>query len=109
MAYAQILVVEDEGIIAKSIQHDLKGMGYTVPAVASSGEEALRQTAETMPDLVLMDISLQGLMDGVEASQQIRDRYDLPVVYLTSYADELTLQRKADRTLRLLGQALRRA
>jgi two-component system cell cycle sensor histidine kinase/response regulator CckA len=93
MANAQILVVEDEGIVAKGIQMELQNMGYSVPAVASTGEEALRKTAETLPDLVLMDIALPGDMDGVETTQHIRERFHLPVVYLTAFADEHTLQR----------------
>jgi PAS domain S-box-containing protein len=93
MPNAQILVVEDEAIVARNIQSELQSMGYTVPAIAGSGEEALQKTAETHPDLVLMDISLQGGMDGVEASGRIQERFDVPVVYLTGYADEQTLQR----------------
>ena len=93
MTNAQILVVEDEGIIAKDIQNILKSLGYAVPAIASSGEGAIKKAAETFPDLVLMDIVLEGHMDGVEAAEQIRDRFDIPVVYLTAYADNKTLQR----------------
>ena len=93
MANPQILVVEDEGIIAKSIQNELEEMGYGVPALASSGEEALRHAAATLPDLVLMDIALKGNLDGVETSQYLRQQLDIPVVYLTAYADERTLQR----------------
>ena len=93
MTNAQILIVEDEGIIAKDIQNTLESLGYAVPAIASSGEEAIKKTAETLPDLVLMDIVLEGHMDGVEAAEQIRDRFDIPVVYLTAYADNKTLQR----------------
>jgi len=93
MANAQILVVEDEGIVAKDIENTLKKLGYAVPAIASSGEEAIKKATETLPDLVLMDIVLEGYMDGVEAAEQIRDRFDIPVVYLTAYADNKTLQR----------------
>lgn len=93
MAKAQILIVEDESIVAKDIQNTLKILGYAVSAVASSGEEAVKKAAETHPDLVLMDIVLGGDMDGVEAAAQIRARFDIPVVYLTAYADDETLQR----------------
>src|SRR5262249_46390491 len=93
MAGANIMLVEDERIVAKSLQHELTTMGYNVPAVASSGEEALRKIEETWPDLVLMDIVLKGDMDGVDVSEEIRDRYDIPVVYLTAYADDATLRR----------------
>jgi len=93
MARARILVVEDEGIVAIDIQNRLKRLGYNVPAVASYGEEAVRKADETHPDLVLMDIMLSGKMDGIEAAQKIWDHFDIPVVYLTAYSDELTLQR----------------
>ncbi len=93
MTNSQILIVEDEGIIAKDIQNTLEGLGYAVPAIASSGEGAIKKAAEALPDLVLMDIVLEGHMDGVEAAEQIRDRLDIPVVYLTAYADNKTLQR----------------
>lgn len=93
MSRAKILVVEDERITAKNIQNRLKKLGYDVPAVAYSGEEAIKETAETHPDLVLMDIKLKGDMDGVAAAEQIRTRFNIPVIYLTAYADEDTLQR----------------
>ena len=93
MAKAQILVVEDESIVAKDIQHRLSALGYHIPAVASSGEEALKKAEETRPDLVLMDIRLKGAMDGVAAASELRRRFNIPVVYLTAYADTHTLQR----------------
>ena len=93
MANAQVLVVEDASIIAKDIQDILRRLGYAVPVVVSSGEKAIQKAAEMHPDLVLMDIMLKGDMDGVEAAQQIHDRFHIPVVYLTAYADEDTLQR----------------
>lgn len=88
-----ILVVEDEAITALDIKRRLQRAGYTVPAIATSGEEALLQMPETQPDLVLMDIRLSGDMDGIQAAQAIRVRFDTPVVYLTAYADGETLQR----------------
>jgi|SRR6516165_9130893 CheY-like chemotaxis protein len=93
MPSAQILVVEDESIVARNIQMELTGLGYKVPAIVSSGEDALQKVAETHPDLVLMDIVLKGDLDGVQTAEQIRERYDVPVVFLTAYADERTLQR----------------
>jgi PAS domain S-box-containing protein len=89
----RILIVEDDGIIARDIQQTLVRMGYPYPIVVSSGEEAVQRAMEIPPDLVLMDIKLKGPMDGVEAAQQIRARFDIPVVYLTAYADDLTLRR----------------
>jgi len=93
MADPQILVVEDEGIVVTGIRNMLKSLGYGVPAVASSGKEALRKAAETHPDLVLMDIVLEGDMDGIQAAERIRARFNIPVVYLTAYADDSTVQR----------------
>ena len=93
MANARILVVEDEGLVARDIQVRLESLGYTVPAVASYGEEAVDKSVEAQPDLVLMNIKLRGDIDGVEAAGQIRDRLDIPVVYVTGYADDATLQR----------------
>jgi PAS domain S-box len=89
----KILVVEDESIVAMDIKHRLENMGYIVPAITSSGEEAVAKAAETNPDLVLMDIVLKGEMDGIDAAQQIKDNFDIPVVYLTAYSDEKTLKR----------------
>lgn len=93
MPEAQILVVEDEYIIAKDIQNTLKKLGYSVPAIASSGEKALKKVAEVQPDLVLMDIVLKGKMDGVQTADKIREEFKIPVVYLTAHADDNTLKR----------------
>lgn len=93
MASFKILVVEDESIVAMDIKHRLENMGYIVPAITSSGEEAVEKASESNPDLVLMDIVLKGEMDGIDAAQQIKDNLDIPVVYLTAYSDERTLKR----------------
>ena len=93
MSKSKILVVEDEAITAKDIQDRLKGLGYDVPAIASSGEGAIKKTEEIKPDLVLMDIVLKGDMKGIEAAVQIRDRFDIPVVYLTAHIDEASLEK----------------
>ncbi len=93
MSKAKILVVEDEIIIARDIQNKLKQLGYDVPAVASSGGKAIQKASEMSPDLVLMDINLNGDMDGIAAAEQIRIRFNIPVIYLTAYSDEATLQR----------------
>jgi PAS domain S-box-containing protein len=93
MAKARILVVEDETIIAMEIENRLKNLGYIVPAVVSTGPAAIAKTAEVQPDLILMDIMLKGEMDGIEAAGQIRQRFGIPIVYLTAYADENILQR----------------
>jgi two-component system, NtrC family, response regulator AtoC len=93
MASARIMVVEDEQITAADIEDMLTSLGYTVTAVAASGEEALRQAAEDPPDLVLMDIRLKGKCDGIETALQLRQRFDIPVIYLTAHADQETLNR----------------
>jgi len=89
----QILIVEDEIIIAEGIQRKLKTMGYDVPATVSSGEDAIKKIKENNPDLILMDIVIHGKMDGIETAEQIHSLFDIPVVYLTAYADEKTLER----------------
>jgi len=89
----KILVVEDEVIVAEDIGFRLKKLGYIVTATVASGEEAIEKVAENRPDLVLMDIVLKGDMDGVTAAEKIRNRVDIPTVFLTAYADDQTLQR----------------
>src|SRR5262245_40607582 len=93
MASAQIMIVEDEGITAQDIRRRLLRLGYDIPAMARSGEEAIAKAGECHPDLVLMDIRLQGKMDGIDAADEIRNRYDVPIAYLTAYADDNTLAR----------------
>ncbi len=88
-----ILVVEDEIIVAMDIQSRLRKFGYTVMGLADSGEEAIKKAANNSLDLVLMDIHLKGKMDGVEAAQIIHNLFNIPVIYLTANADESTLER----------------
>lgn len=90
---ARILVVEDENILAMDLSHQLEKNGYTVPGIYNSGEETLEHLPQDQPDLVLMDIQLQGEMDGVETAGIIKDRYKIPVVFLTAFADDTTFQR----------------
>jgi len=93
MEKVRILIVEDEGLIARDIENMVKNAGYEVCGVVQSGPEAIRQAELLEPDLILMDIILQGDMDGIEAANIIRDRCGLPVIYLTSHADETTIER----------------
>ncbi|HEY9830317.1 MAG TPA: ATP-binding protein [Stenomitos sp.] len=90
---AKILIVEDESIVAFNIQDRLERLGYTVTGVSSSGESAVQKVEETRPNLVLMDIKLRGIIDGIQAAEQIRKQFQIPVVYLTAYTDEETLDR----------------
>jgi CheY-like chemotaxis protein len=92
MGKARIMVVEDEGVVALQIQEALQAMGYEVPVVALSGEEALAKLLETEPDLVLMDIKLKGGLSGIETAKRLRHRLDVPVVYLTAFSDAETLE-----------------
>jgi PAS domain S-box-containing protein len=89
----RILIVEDELIVAADIASRLDRLGYVVAGTADRGDDAVRLAGELNPALVLMDIRLQGEIDGVSAAETIRDRFRLPVVYLTAHADEATLQR----------------
>jgi len=90
---ARIMVVEDESIVAEDIKASLENMGYTVPAVCSTGAEAIRKADELRPDLVLMDIMLREKMNGITAAGQIRSLFNVPVIYLTAYVDDNTLER----------------
>ncbi len=92
MHMPMILVVEDERLVALDIQRALRLAGYST-TVASSGEEAIRRVDEERPFLVLMDIKLSGEIDGIEAAAEIRTRSDVPVIFLTAYADAGTLDR----------------
>ncbi len=89
----QVLIVEDEGIVAKDLQGMLRQIGYVVPETASTGEAAVQKAVANRPDLILMDINLRGSIDGVEAAERIRGKLDVPIVYLTANSDEATLQR----------------
>ena len=93
MDKVQVLIVEDEAIVSMDLRYKLEGLGYGVPAEISSGEEAVEAASRLRPDVVLMDIWLSGEMDGIDAAEEIRRRLNIPVVYVTSHADEDTLRR----------------
>jgi len=93
MCQKKILIVEDESIIAEDISDSLISLGYRITGMVYSGEEAIEAAAKCRPDLVLMDVNLQGEIDGITAAAEIRARFQIPVVYLTAYADENTLRR----------------
>jgi len=86
-----ILVIEDEAIVSKDIQQSLKKLGYNIVGSAATGEKAVILAEETIPDLVLMDIMLKGEMSGIDAAEKIKEKLNIPVIYLTAYADENTL------------------
>ena len=85
------MIVEDEGVVSIDIRNMLKNAGYGIAAVAFQGEEAVRKAEQSTPDLILMDIGLKGEIDGIEAAKKIRDRFQIPVVFLTGFADEATV------------------
>lgn len=89
----KILIVEDEAIVAADIQNHLENFGYDVCPLASTGENGLTIAGRERPDLVLMDISLEGDMDGIQAAGQIRRELDIPIVFLTAYTDNDLLER----------------
>lgn len=94
MAKAKILVVEDEGIVARDIQNRLTQLGYLVPHIVGSGEDALRCVAEDSPELILMDIRLAGgERNGLDVGEEIGHAHDIPILYLTAYADAATVER----------------
>lgn len=93
MSNEKILVVEDEAIVAEDIASRLERMDYIITDIVASGEDAIISAITTPPDLILMDIMLQGKIDGITAAKQIYKTVKLPVVYLTAYGDEDTLQR----------------
>jgi PAS domain S-box-containing protein len=93
LSKAKILVVEDERITAEDIKAGLLFEGYNVLEICSKGEDAVQKSRELKPDIVLMDIKLEGKMDGIDAAAEIRRLYDIPVIYLTAYTDEKTIER----------------
>ncbi len=93
MNKTQIMIVEDEGLVALEIKEALERMGYGVPHVVSSGDDALNKVITDRPDLILMDIRIEGAKDGIDTAKEIHEDYNVPVVYLTAHSDEKTLER----------------
>ncbi|MEO5359225.1 MAG: diguanylate cyclase [Nitrospirota bacterium] len=89
----RIMIVEDEGISSAYIQAALEQLGYTVTSAVFTSEEAVINAEQDRPDLVLMDIQIQGAMDGIETASEIQTRFNIPIVYLTAHSDEATLER----------------
>ena len=88
---ANILITEDEAIVRKDIERCLAGLGYNVVATADNGESAITLAKKHKPDLCLMDIMIKGDINGISAAEQIKKHMDVPVIFLTAYADESTL------------------
>lgn len=93
MEPAKILIVEDEFIIAEKLSADLSDIGYKITAIVSSGEEALRSVAANPPDLIIMDIHIEGELDGIETTKRIHDEMVIPVMYLTGLTDQEVFQK----------------
>jgi CheY-like chemotaxis protein/NTP pyrophosphatase (non-canonical NTP hydrolase) len=89
----RILIVEDERIVAADLQEVLNGFGYDAYAIASSGAEALAIAREKRPDIALMDIRIDGDVDGIEAAVQLRQKFDTAVIFVSAYADDATVER----------------
>jgi PAS domain S-box-containing protein len=90
---ARILVVEDEFVTGLEIRVHIEEMGYEVLDVLDTGEQAVEEAARLLPDLIVMDITLQGAMTGIEAADQIRNKYRIPIVFLTAHSDDVTIQK----------------
>ena len=91
-----ILIVEDEKIIAEDIKNTLIKFNYKIPDIIASGEKAIQKAEEIRPDLVLMDIMIEGNMNGIEAARRIYRDFEIPIVFLTAYADENILEQAAE-------------
>jgi len=93
MAKNRIAVVEDEGIVAMDISKCLTSLGYEVVFVADSGEKAIENLVEMPADLILMDVELKGELNGLETAVIVKEKHNIPVVFLTAFEDETTLKR----------------
>src|ERR1700757_1139732 len=93
MEHTRVLIVEDELIVAFNMQQQLERLGFDVPAVVASGADALLKIGHLRPDVVLMDVNIDGDMDGIETSVKIPENLDVAVIYVTAYSDEGLVQR----------------
>lgn len=96
MIKSNILIVEDDMIIAMDIQERLESFGDNVPTIVTTGEEAISKTPELKPDLIIMDIGLKGSMNGIETVEKIREYFAIPVLYLTANSDLLKQKKITD-------------
>jgi CheY-like chemotaxis protein len=97
MTKAKILIVEDEIIVAMALRKEIEDLGYEVCSLSLSGEEAFEIAENEKPDLVIMDIHIQGAMDGIEAARQIKDRFGIPIIFATGYSED-EIKKKAEVT-----------
>jgi PAS domain S-box-containing protein/diguanylate cyclase (GGDEF)-like protein len=93
MRKSRILIVEDETIVALDLKSRLESMGYEVIDAVTTGERAIQVAGELLPDVVLMDVNLGGEIDGVQAAQEVKDKFQIPTIYVTACVDDTTIQR----------------
>jgi AmiR/NasT family two-component response regulator len=91
--HARVVIVEDEAIVAMDLQRRVEGLGHSVVGTAASRDAALCRVADTKPDLILLDIRLRGKEDGIAAAEDVRRRWNVPVIFLTAFSDRRTLAR----------------
>jgi CheY-like chemotaxis protein len=92
----RVMIVEDEAVVALHLRQELNRLGYTVAGTATAGEQALKMIEEVFPDVILMDIHIQGEMDGIETASRIPRYLHVPVIFLTAYSEDVTLKRAGD-------------
>jgi len=95
-AGTRVLVVEDEAVVAMHLRQELTKLGYTLAGIATTGEQALKMIHDVFPDLILMDIHIQGELDGIETARRIPRYLHIPVIYLSAYSEDTTLKRAGD-------------
>ncbi|AEG18159.1 response regulator [Methanobacterium paludis] len=93
MSDENILIVEDEMILAMSMKQELMNLDYNIVDVVDTGEKAIKSANELKPDLIMMDITLKGKMDGIESAKQINENLDIPIIYMTAYSNDDVLNR----------------
>lgn len=93
MEKIRILIVEDESLVARDIENMARSLGYEVSGIATTGDQAVEQASRSRPDIILMDVIIKGSLDGIAAAEKIWESHHIPVIYVTAYADELTVKR----------------
>ena len=93
MSKLKVLIVEDEILVATDIEESLQSLGYIVQKAVVTGKAALQEVEKSLPDIILMDIMLKGEMTGIETANLIRQKHDVPIIYLTANADISTIEK----------------
>ena len=93
MKKTRIQIVEDEAIITMEIESQLQKLGYEITSIVDTGNKAIRKAEEDKPDLILMDIRIKGEMDGIDATDEIRKRFGIPVIFSTAHLDHERIER----------------